>query len=56
MISITFGMGAQGTSEFFPESDFSILMEEDSIVGILEDTSVLIELSEDNIAVILEEG
>lgn len=49
MISITFGLGASGTNEFFPESDFSIILEDEGILAILEDDLMSIEVIEDNI-------
>jgi len=49
MISITFGLGASGTREFFPESDFSVILEDEEVISLLEDDTLNAEVSEDSI-------
>lgn len=54
MISITFGLGQAGTTEFFPESEFSVLLEDESISVFVEEAEVLAVLEEDNITIQVE--
>lgn len=54
MISITFGLGASGTTEFFPESDFSVILEDEAILASIEIGEILMLVEEENITMEIE--
>ena len=50
MISITFGLGTiAGSGGFFPESDFTVELNEDTVSLSVESDNLLLVLEEDNI-------
>lgn len=55
MISITFGLGGSvGEGGFFPESDFSVILEDEAILASVEDEAILTLIEEENIIMEIE--
>lgn len=55
MISITFGLGGTvGEGGFFPESDFSVILEDEAILASVEADSITLEVIEENITMEIE--
>ena len=55
MISITFGLGEQGTTEFFPDTEFLVVLEEDTVSVQVEAEPISVHVIEDSVTVVLEE-
>lgn len=54
MISMLFGLGDR-SPKYFPEDDFSVVLDEDNIIAIVSDDSMSCIITEDKIEITLED-
>ena len=57
MISITFGLGFSGSGggvEFYPESEFSVVLEDDIVITFNQEETILAEVVEDTLLIRIE--